>query len=914
MIKTLNKTHNGTPHGHGHGLLRRRDKGIALIITLLLLVFLVIFAQVVWSSYIADSFLQKRYEFDVQSLYDLEAAKTACLWEEEHANPKYTWETTSNTNSNLYGSSITGKFYRLAGFNFRAQAAFTNGLSILVHAFKGTEANPTYSQYLEYIDVKTPLYQFTLFSNGNLTLPMPGYDGLIHCYGGKVHANGDIIFDGNWVNDSYLRLDQVGQMTSAGNMRYDNNSGKYPSPWIIDEWDGVRDGMAPAPNPFEDYLSPGSTNHTFPTTGEAAYPGPIGWKWYAGELGYYWWPLPWLWRGDRGRFVGGQEFGPGWDSLWMTQDGGLTRDPYDSNIVNIHQFYLSDVSGSSLVSRVDRNGYDQGGAYFRPYTNSSGNLNNDWFQIPAGLPESYTWDKYEYRWWEGIQPITFYATEKCASGNAGCYGPDMYGGESWRYIKKAQDGHTCAKTDTSCYNNANSKYVKAQDYTLPNGKKYFDNIWYGQYDNMEFFSDFTYGNDIDDPNSPYRQILHFDTAQQPQGFQEYLSLLSQNNVQDILIPQVEKKEMSMGQLFDDTGVDSLYKTKAQQAGLYISASNVDSVITSLNQGGCTVARKVSFYNWQTSQKVNLIDIDLGIMRQCNKSPSNGMVYVEGIPIRFSNATNIPGTNSADGKKAVFTVVSEESVFLKGDYNTQDWKISNIATQKKIYTLSNAFTDPQTNPTWAIYPDYPLIYMKWDNGWKEADPAKGDGWWTEAYHDYWWIPQDINQWVDNKANEKQWAWESQAGFNPPNAVDKNYEYNSLFITYYPVDDRLENWSRCGQNGCTVYNRTITGSVLDLYANIPEYGNYARWPGPNETVSDSDYSNFDFRGRHDPGWSSWWYPMSYGPSRFWHNDPYRYMVYDARFPTAMPNNYEAVLGVTGTYVWRIITPSYFYSHIQ
>ena len=87
---------------------------------------------------------------------------------------------------------------------------------------------------------------------------------------------------------------------------------------------------------------------------------------------------------------------------------------------------------------------------------------------------------------------------------------------------------------------------------------------------------------------------------------------------------------------------------------------------------------------------------------------NGVIYSK-YPVRLSNAESLPGENSG-GKKAVFTLITEESLYLKGNYNTgaadpDNWKISHIASKKKIYTLSNAFNDPASPPDFAIYNEY-----------------------------------------------------------------------------------------------------------------------------------------------------------------------------------------------------------------
>jgi hypothetical protein len=893
------------------------NKGIAIILTLSLLAFVVVFAEITWTYYVSNNQLHRRYQSDLKTLYDIEAAKAACMWEEKHADNPHTWETTSNLVSKLQGSDINGKFYRLPGFNFRAQAAFVAGtLNIYVHAFRGTETEPRDSQYLEYLNVNSPLYQFTIFSNRDIELPMDGYDALIHCYGGKIHANGDVSLWGG--KDNYVRLDQIRELTATGDIYYEEDD-RYAPPHEVDyNFDGKVDGMAPAP-------AVTGSEPWYTTTGELQDLGPyrryydgghgylgITWKsygsWLAGDdIG----DNPDMWEGEESYFYGGRLIGNPSELRYLKTDGTIAWSTANDN-ANIHRFYLTDLYGTSLSQQSGTQQFERYGAYFRPYKDAQGNLVDDWFNIPTGLPQSYMWDKYDHTR-TPEQPVTFYVTEACTKGSPGCYAdpldPNPTTGTSWRYRKTLSSGVVC---NNSTYNTPACNYVKAQNYVAPNGKAYFSNFDVDPYDNdAEFFSDYVYGDDANDPNSPYRQILTFNSGEQPLGFQQYLSGLAQYKVSDVIVPGAERKEMYLGNLFDTSTQDSAYKIKAQEEGLYIDASNVNSVISNLNSGGVQVAKLATFYNWQTSRTTTVLDIDIQKMKEQNKAPANGIVYSK-YPLRFSNAENLPGTNSADGKKAVFTVACQESVYLKGDYNTEDWKVSNLATQKMVYTLSDAFNDPGSVPDFAVYLNYPYVYVKLDASdnfiREEGDPDRNNGEWLYGGEGY--LPSDLKYWIKAKVEEKQEAHVKQSGYTPPNLVDKaSYSYNSLFLTSYPINDRLENWHYVDSRGqWQDAEITITGSVLDLYdGDIPEYENYRVSLGYTEGYFNWYY--FDKRGRQAP--SSW--NLAYRGAYRWYSEPDRTLGYDSRFPETTPNNFEATLGVTGINVWRLITQDYFNSRI-
>jgi hypothetical protein len=902
-----------------------KEKGIALIVALGLLAFTVVFAEIAWNSHIANNQLQKRYQNNLQTLYDLESAKAACMWEEKHAATPNTWDTVKNSTSKLQNSGITGKFYTLTGYNFRAQAAFQGGtLHIYAQAFRSdAQGNRKEPQYLEMLNVNSPLYQFAIFSNTDVNLPFEGYDSLIHCFGGKIHTNGDIRLrtDSTWDTDAnYVKLDQVKQLTASGDIMYDEYN-RYPAPHIVDgAFDGAVDGKAPAPP-----LNGSSTWYT--TTAEAQDTGPYReyydagygytgktWKWYGEWLGN-WRSIsgsPYMWMGEESYFFGGRLIGnpSSSDLSYLKLDGTVSGS--SSGSVPVHRFYLTDQYATSLSEATGTKQYEDRGAYFRPYKDSQGNLVNEWFNIPAGLPQKYSWEKYDGVE-SGEQPVTFYVTEKCAKGSAGCYvdddDPNPGSGNSWRY-RKTLSGSTC--TNDTCYNNGSAQFVKAEDYKVSGTTPYFTKLQTDSLDrNDEFISDKKYGDDVYDPNSPYRQISHFNTETQPAGYQQYASRLANYRVSDAIAPQVDRKDMYLGNLYDKTGKDSAYKLLAKDKGLYIGSTTteVDSVVAKLNAGGVTVAKKVTFYNWQTNNTTNLIDIDVGKMKEANKAPGNGIIYSK-YPVRLSNATNLPGTNSADGKKAVFTVVSEASVYLKGDYNTVDWKVSNISTQKMVYTLSNNFKDPATVPDLAVYPDYPYVYVRYDSTLgkfvQQETTTSNPGEWLTGNEDY--IQDDPNlvNWIRSTVETKQAAQVSKSGYNPPNQVDKaSYTYNSLFITSYPINDRLENWHYNGNDAQT----NINGSILDLYDQYdPNYQNYRVSLGSREGYY--DWYSFSTRTRKAPGS---WYLAYYGAQR-WGSEPSRTLGYDARFPETTPNNFEATLGVTGVNVWRLISETYFNSQIQ
>jgi len=985
-------------------------KSIALILSLFVMVVLISFVSISTYQYLADLRLQNRYENSLQVLYLLEAGRVACIWEERHAGVYYYWDTDPGTSADsickLAGSFIDGdNFYKLQGYNFKAKTfSSAGGVHMYIHAFGGKEEEPQYSKYLEFIHSPAPMYQYVMFTNTDMHFYG---DKLINCKGGKIHSNGDIKFE-FWDRHDAIRLANLGELSAAGTIKYRYN--RYMPPHYFDEFDAVDangdgridrmekssavDGMAPAPYPFYP--------HYRTTTGSDVKSGPFRWwngsrwtwKYTSPYPGYYlggdwgsWGSVPFAWRGEESYFRGRQYLGSGalrpeYTEKYLYKDGGTTGSrPSLREAGRVHIFELADNNDYTFTVDENKDGryYIQGGVYFSPHKDKKGNLNNgsldrdgdglgdvEWFQIPGALPEDYVWD-YKYGGETSREiPVKFYATQPCKEESPGCI-VNKYNNPSisrgWRYIRKDSEGHICE--DDACYNGDASVYIPLEEYVDPEYGSYLSHIRPLDHDkNEEFFDDFRYGDDVNDSSSSYRVIRAFNSRKQPGGFAEYLRLLSEEGYEGVINSEAEEKKPFTGYIFDTYHEDgtikenSPYKFKARKRGIYIDSDNIDNVVYVLNTAKdgqslpdrYKVARKVTFYHWRTNRPVSLIDINIrNLRRRAGLSGNqgfdfNGIIYAK-FPVRLSNAENLPGRNTSD-KKAVFTVASEESVYLKGDYNTRDWKISNIATKKQIYALSNAFTDPEITPDFGIYPEYPYVYVKKDKKGnylpEEGNPGFGNGEWINAYTVddketgkyiyYEGMDKKTRDWVEKKMKEKQAQYEG-SGIKPPNRVDKPaYRYYSLFITPYEgaygdewLDTTLENWYYLDGPGREKRGRLyMIGAFINLYdrynSEYDEEYRSALSPEETEAYYECDYRVIETDNRlplrefktagitYSLPWNfNWLY--NYGIRGSEDASPVREISYDSRFPRAHPADYGTVLGLTQADSWRLITKEYF-----
>jgi hypothetical protein len=875
---------------------------------------------------------------------------------------------------------------------------------------------PTYEYYMfsnanmEFGDSKHNVNGGRIHSNKNITFsPRGSYSGTF----GSVSTPGIV-------------LDKIRTLTANGTIKYGIRV-QYPSPISIDgldqydeNFDGqvssfeyanattvgpypLKGGMAPAPF----HVSNDTRRHEFTTSGIEVTPnGPFGYdygswlrgdgnnqhRWARSENDY--WingAAPMLWRGEESMFYG-MQFNGSYYTSYMDETGFWYLDKTTNTSRNASDIISYECSNTGLpencthwlnshaanttsfwsgfnlfMNNVNNTGaFHNANVVFKPFKNDLGinNTGNEWFEIPGALPQAYQWtNKYSN---SGGVPVKFYVTENCTSANAGCIRATSAATVGWRYRRiNATTSVICSYADNNCYNDTNNRYIPADNATNLPATPYYAFIITRPGDrNDQFFGDnHTYGNDSNNPTSIYRQIHVFDAAKQDceiTGFPYYNSLLRMRGYGNVIAAPIAKKVFDLGQLFDGA-TDSKYKLKAMDDGIYVNGvSNSDAANAINTRVGSAVANPVQFVNWRTGEWVYLVNIDVGALGTAGY-PHNGIIYSKW-PLRLSNAANLPGTNDGN-RKAVFTVLCEESIYLKGNYNTggtdplNNWKISNIATKKIIYALSNVFTDPQARPDFLIYHHYKGAFANitaWDNApnvylqtnttggyyfstapnYREGNPTidNGDGtfgngaWcdnmeaWMGNYvticgsNDLFYSGQGPYNFVGARSAAKQADW---IAANPvgPNSVNTNYYYNSLFITPYTfrgfntmysavdggavLNTQLENWT-----SRTLYSNA---SMVYLYDPSDPNSNDEYMTSLNATEEPFDY-------RTAPHTPDCWACYRWSIARFNDEPPTRVTNYEARFPQVTPKNYEAVLGLTGESVWRQVSENYFLQETQ
>jgi hypothetical protein len=92
----------------------------------------------------------------------------------------------------------------------------------------------------------------------------------------------------------------------------------------------------------------------------------------------------------------------------------------------------------------------------------------------------------------------------------------------------------------------------------------------------------------------------------------------------------------------------------------------------------------SFYDMREGRTMNIVQVDVGLLRSTGLAPANGVVYVAttgtpGAAVRLVNGSQLPSQG--------LTVVTENPLYIRGDYNTVA-KVPAAVLADAITVLSN----------------------------------------------------------------------------------------------------------------------------------------------------------------------------------------------------------------------------------
>ena len=216
-----------------------------------------------------------------------------------------------------------------------------------------------------------------------------------------------------------------------------------------------------------------------------------------------------------------------------------------------------------------------------------------------------------------------------------------------------------------------------------------------------------------------------------------------------------------------------------QADLRISADAVgnisatDSIGGSVDISGCNVTTK-SFYDKREGATMTVTEVDVSALQACGEAPANGILYVHGEGmdkgVRLVNGTDLPDQG--------FTVVSENPVYIQGDYNTvnkvpaavladaitilsNNWEPNNSDSKGDLVTSNRPAANTTVNAAFALGPS--------------AESAVGQG----------------NGQLENVIRFLE-TWNG-----------KTFTYNGAIIALWHSQQATGNWRCCGNSGGNYY---------------------------------------------------------------------------------------------------------------
>ena len=732
-------------------------------------------------------------------------------------------------------------------------------------------------------------------------------------HGGSIHTNGNLRID------KPVRLENISELSTGGNGSiYYAESDKYPAPYYADKYSfnggqnsGAMDGRAPM-------VRLDQPTNLFRDDGNDE----------SGDFGYYWFDKyggrRWS-RHSYSNYFAHTNFSSFPNKAFRNTEWYFYGDKLAWNNVAPG---AKDTGVSTSIVNDNTDPLNKHNTWVKPYLgeNEDGDpISGPWEEIPAELNEAWEWSKYrgynygDHRIGGSEQPVTFYTRD---NSNAEISVENTM----WDIVNDGWGDKVVMvePADLGSHPGAKSYWDMYKD------PKYWATIGKGNYVphlNKDIL-DGNYGSERSTGGK--MPVMHTNTAKQSIAWPQFIK----NSPLDGIV----RDGNSGGEYLDPPEFDASYQKIASQGGLLIDLDvsfdgkyddrtewrtvlekSVDNAVASLNAMNPKVAKKVKFVNTYTNQLNILLEIDLKEMQATGNYPSNGIVYSK-VPLRLTNGERLPRKMANYG----FTVLCEENLYLKGDFNTKDWVTSAMIGKKRVFTLSDDFNDPQVVPATLHYRDYPYMYVK-DDGmgiYAESNPADGGGQWVHrSYLNYW--ARDVYPNIDDTNEQRikniiakkdydyqkmfnridtsgtlsatfSWApsGESYTYGMMPNRVSDNHTFNALIACYRGTKgETIENWS--GRN------KYFNGAYFVLDKN-------------GEFTADS-YDLVDYE------WHSSHTATSIGKSvrgRFrWDNIDYSTrspswkLRYDARFQTATRSPSDVFFGGAES-LWAEVMEEYFY----
>ena len=255
-------------------------------------------------------------------------------------------------------------------------------------------------------------------------------------------------------------------------------------------------------------------------------------------------------------------------------------------------------------------------------------------------------------------------------------------------------------------------------------------------------------------------------------------------------------------------------------------TQADLNITAASSGLFAWCTSESMHNFNESITHTVMDIDVAAMIAGGDFPANGLIYCS-TPTRFYNTSDLNMNR--------LTIVSNSTIYTKGDVNTVNKQGMSIMTKHRIYVLSDNWDDTSPARFNSRGAGRPVALSTTVNA------ALVDG--APTVDEYNWVDVDGNHKYDdsNRNIYDDWDNKNAGGFNNPDDSS-----DPLANT----DDLLENWGglTLTKLGATIHLGGATmADNLDNSDVTPANGKLAwvqrtGYDAPNRVYTyDSDLTN-------------------------------------------------------------------------
>ncbi|HEV8532940.1 MAG TPA: PilX N-terminal domain-containing pilus assembly protein [Methylomirabilota bacterium] len=201
----------------------------------------------------------------------------------------------------------------------------------------------------------------------------------------------------------------------------------------------------------------------------------------------------------------------------------------------------------------------------------------------------------------------------------------------------------------------------------------------------------------------------------------------------------------------------------------------------------------TFYDMREQRTMSVTDVNIGLLRSASAAPANGVLYVAttgtpGAAVRLINGSQLPSQG--------LTVVSENPMYIRGDYNTvakvpaavladaitvlsNNWAPNNSDSKGNLATDTRQATATTVNAGFALGPSAESV-LNQGNGQLENDIRFLEDWNGNAFTyrgsivDLWHSHQAVGQWQCCGSGGTQY-------YTPPQRI---WSYDTLFNTNPP----------------------------------------------------------------------------------------------------------------------------------